>query len=333
MTQRRVSSLNLKFILLMITLLVYLCFVRKYPLLIVKNLPMPSLTRICQLLEYIHRNIQEPLSLELLAEKSCWSRWQLQRVFQHETGFTVASYIRQLKLSQAAQLLLNSRERIIDIALATGFNSEISFTRAFKQHFSVTPKVYRQKGALTGVLQPLVLVQSNHTISKRFKLKDVRIETLPTFNAFGVQGEINGLLSEQPDFAHVVPSLWQTLDDLGGFDKSCNNMGLIDVRASGGEGNNLHYWAMASGQRHEDDEIYDFPEGFSHIQVPKQTYAVLKHEGPISDLSLSVEWFIFDWLPQSGYRGVDGIELERYPADFEPTAGDAVMEYWLPIQW
>ena len=294
---------------------------------------MPSLTRICQLLDYINHHIQEPLSLELLAEKSCWSRWQLQRVFQYETGFTVASYIRQLKLSQAAQQLLNGRDRIIDIALATGFNSEISFTRAFKQHFGITPKTYRQKGLLTGVLQPLVLVQSKHKVAKPDKLTDVRIETLSSFTAWGLQGQMKGLLSAQPDFALIVPSLWQQLDALGGFDKARENLGLIDVRSSDGEGNNLHYWALVSDQENCCDKAAGCPDAFAHVHVPTQTYAVLKHQGPVSDLSLSVEWFIFDWLPQSGYRGVDGVELERYPAHFAPIAEDAVMEYWLPIQW
>lgn len=53
-------------------------------------------TRIERVLDYIHGHLDQPLSLEQLAEQSCWSRWQLQRVFLHETGLTAAHYVREL---------------------------------------------------------------------------------------------------------------------------------------------------------------------------------------------------------------------------------------------
>ncbi len=86
----------------------------------------PAFDRISRVLAYIHANLSSTLSLEDIAKQSCWSRWQLQRVFQAETGLTVANYVRELKLSQAAEELLDSKERVIDIALGLGFNSEIS---------------------------------------------------------------------------------------------------------------------------------------------------------------------------------------------------------------
>ena len=70
------------------------------------------LTRIERVLDYIHANLDQPLSLEALARQSCWSRWQLQRVFLHETGQTVAHYVRELKLSMAAEALLSTRLRV-----------------------------------------------------------------------------------------------------------------------------------------------------------------------------------------------------------------------------
>ena len=48
--------------------------------------PHSQLTRIERVLDYIHANLDLPLALAELAEQSCWSRWQLQRVFLHETG-------------------------------------------------------------------------------------------------------------------------------------------------------------------------------------------------------------------------------------------------------
>lgn len=58
---------------------------------------------------------------------------------------------------------------------------------------------------------------------------------------------------------------------------------------------------------------------------------MLSHVGPISQLGQTLNWFILHWLPASGYRGLDGFELERYTPDFDGQQPYARMEYWLPI--
>ncbi len=124
----------------------------------------PSLNRIEKLLSYIHIHVDLPLTLDDLSKQSCWSRWQLQRVFQAKTGLNVAQYVREIKLSLAAEHLLTSRERMVDIAVEFGFNSEISFSRAFKQQFGLSPKSYRQQGIRRGIKIPLVRPSANTTI-------------------------------------------------------------------------------------------------------------------------------------------------------------------------
>ena len=91
--------------------------------------------RIVLILQYIDENLQKPLDVKSLAEISGWSRWQLQRVFSAHTGLSIAQYVRQLRLAIAAWKLLNSDDRQLDIALFCGFDSEVSFSRSFKQHF------------------------------------------------------------------------------------------------------------------------------------------------------------------------------------------------------
>lgn len=107
--------------------------------------------RIFLLLNYIDKNLHRPLDVNLLAEISGWSRWQLQRVFSAHTGLSVAQYVRQLRLGIAAWKLLNTSDRQLDIALLCGFDSEVSFSRSFKQHFGCPPRDYRQLGELTGI--------------------------------------------------------------------------------------------------------------------------------------------------------------------------------------
>lgn len=285
-----------------------------------------ALIRIGKALDFIHDNLDSALSLDEIAQQSCWSRWQLQRVFQHQTGTTVAQYVRELKLSEAAERLLDGQQRIIDIALSLGFNSEISFSRAFKQMFNLSPRAYRQTGQRTGLRKPIQRPTLPEHERHQVPLVDVRVESRPSFQLTGVHDSIHGLFSTTPDFAEKVPALWQQLEQklqpLSAA--SCPKLGVIDVTHAPSEGGQLTYWAgLASNTL--------TAEGLSICTVPAQTYAVLRHRGPIDRLPVTLHWFIVHWLPESGYRGIDGFELESYPPGYAADQHDAVMEYWLPI--
>ncbi|WP_165311773.1 AraC family transcriptional regulator [Vibrio ziniensis] len=294
------------------------------------NRSSASFQRVCKLLNYIHSNMEQAFSLDELAQQSCWSRWQLQRVFQSETGISVAHYVREIKLSAAAESLLTGSERIIDIAIGLGFSSEMSFSRAFKQHFGVSPRVYRKQGKRYGLRTPLLTSfssldahQPEHHLSPQ--LIEVRVETYSDFHCYGVIGDIRGILSSQPNFSQQVPELWQRLYHIVPDVKQYPLTGVIDVTCASSNGNNLRYLAGVT------ESIQISAVDIEQLTIPAQTYAVIKHRGPVSALAQTLEWFIFHWLPQSDYRGVDGFELERYPQGYDCEKQDAEMEYWLPI--
>ncbi|PSW19848.1 AraC family transcriptional regulator [Photobacterium sanctipauli] len=289
-----------------------------------------QLTRIERVLDYIHTHIDQPLSVELLAEKSCWSRWQLQRVFLSETNQTVAHYVRELKLSLAAEQLLTSKERIVDIALNCGFNSEVSFTRAFKQLFTCSPSAYRKRGQRIGLKTPLqatMPVHEAHEIKKR--LLQIRVERRSDFYLHGASGEIQGLYANEPNYTDVVPSIWQQLNQLTGkkapFDVPA--YGVIDTHDID-EGKPAPYWAGFEVTEQAAANLNP-----AHIlHVPAQEYAVIPYTGAITNLDRTLEWFLSAWLPQSNYRGIEGFELEIYQPTFDINSEEATMEYWIPIQ-
>ncbi|MCH7373190.1 MULTISPECIES: helix-turn-helix domain-containing protein [Aeromonas] len=278
-------------------------------------------TRIERVLDYIHAHLDEPLSLEQLAEQSCWSRWQLQRVFLHETGLTVAHYVRELKLSQAAEALLSSRQRVLDLALCYGFGSEVSFSRAFKQQFGCSPLAYRKRGQRLGLSMPLVRAQTPQACAPKWV--QVRVESRAGFVLHGIKGEIRGLFANEPDFHQTVPAIWRAAQAAGGLPSTGELLGVVDVSAAGAA---LPYWA---GVAATEDAI--LPAGFARLTIPSQEYAVLSHVGPIQQLAETLNWFILHWLPGSCYRGLDGFELERYGPHFNGQQADARMEYWLPV--
>ncbi|MGY4107590.1 helix-turn-helix domain-containing protein [Aeromonas encheleia] len=278
-------------------------------------------TRIERVLDYIHTHLDEPLSLEQLAEQSCWSRWQLQRVFLHETGLTVAHYVRELKLSLAAEALLSSRQRVLDLALIYGFGSEVSFSRAFKQQFGCSPLAYRKRGVRLGLRTPLV--RAPMPLASMPRLVQVRVESRPGFTLQGIKGQIRGLFADEPDFQQTVPAIWRAVREAGGLPAASDWLGVVDVS---GAGASLPYWAGVAVE-----EGTTLPAGLARLTVPPQEYAVLSHVGPIARLAETLNWFILHWLPASCYRGLDGFELERYDPHFDGQQADARMEYWLPI--
>ena len=294
-----------------------------------------SFNRISKVLSYIHTHLDAPLSLEEIAQQSCWSRWQLQRVFQAETGLTVAQYVRELKLSSAAELLLDSDQRVIDVALAKGFNSEIAFSRAFKQFFGQSPRAYRKNAQRVGLKKPIQVSEMNINGFSAHTFVEVRVDTKPDFILKGIHGEIKGLFSLSPDFSSVVPQLWSRLEsETNKVAKPKGQLlGVVDVTNATFDGCNIHYWAGI--ELGSEVAIPVLPSilsrNLSVLNVPQQTYAAVKHKGPIGTLPKTLRWFLLHWLPGSGYRGLDGYELEVYPDNYQADSESAEMEYWVPI--
>jgi len=102
------------------------------------------IARINRVLDYIELHLAESLTLEELAEVSCFSPFHFHRLFRAFAGETVGQHISRLRLEKAATLLLNSPDKSITvIAFECGFSSPTSFARAFKAFFGVSASVWR----------------------------------------------------------------------------------------------------------------------------------------------------------------------------------------------
>jgi len=285
----------------------------------VKGSTNNSLNRIESVLEYIESSLHLPLSLEDLASKSCWSRWQLQRIFQEYTQQNVAHYVRQQKLSKAAELVLLNNNRMIDIAYMLGFGSEISFSRAFKSYFNMSPKQYQKRGLRMGIKKPLI--KSPFT---EFELNSlfvqIRIDHLPEMTIYGVQNKIKGIASESPDYMQTVPDTWRKFEELSHTKNIMTDryFGVISVDESDQEGQ-LSYLAGTP-----------IPiDSATSIDLSNQDYAVVSFEGPTHKFAKIVEWFVFFWLPNSEYELWESHELEVYKKQIDKSRLE--VEYWLPI--
>ncbi|XEG67340.1 MDR efflux pump AcrAB transcriptional activator RobA [Edwardsiella tarda] len=96
------------------------------------------------LLHWLEGHLDHPLTLDNVAAKAGYSKWHLQRMFKDITGQAIGAYIRARRLSKAAAALRLTNRPILDIALQYRFDSQQTFTRAFKKQFNQTPALYRR---------------------------------------------------------------------------------------------------------------------------------------------------------------------------------------------
>lgn len=95
--------------------------------------------------EYIKTHYEEDISLEDLSRVAHYSRYHIVRIFKELTGRTPFDEIRAMRLTKAAERLRDSKGRVIDVALDSGFDSSEGFTRAFARQFGITPQKYRRE--------------------------------------------------------------------------------------------------------------------------------------------------------------------------------------------
>lgn len=92
-------------------------------------------------IDYIEKHLSEALKLDEIAKQSHFSEFHFDRLFHKTVGVSVMEYVRKRRLSEAAIELIETDEKITDIALKFQFSSEESFSRAFKKGMVYAPDI------------------------------------------------------------------------------------------------------------------------------------------------------------------------------------------------
>lgn len=95
--------------------------------------------KIAQIMETMHQNIEEPLTLDDLSSRSGLSRRQIERHFRQYLNASPVTIYRNIRLDRARTLLAETELSVFDVAIACGFNSRNLFTRHFKARFGHPP--------------------------------------------------------------------------------------------------------------------------------------------------------------------------------------------------
>ena len=97
-----------------------------------------------RVLHYIEENLDEALDVKLHCEMFCLSRFHFHRQCSAYFGMPVISLVRLLRLKRAAyQLAYHNEEKVVDIAMASGYDSHEAFSRSFKRYFNKSPSEFR----------------------------------------------------------------------------------------------------------------------------------------------------------------------------------------------
>lgn len=100
--------------------------------------------KIVTILEYINKNLDKKITLDLLQTEFYVNKYYLCHIFKRNTGFTVFEYITYKRIMMAMELLM-SGNTALDVAHAVGFGDYSTFFKAFKNITGLSPKQYYRK--------------------------------------------------------------------------------------------------------------------------------------------------------------------------------------------
>ena len=101
--------------------------------------------RLQEIVEYITTNLQQDLSLEIIANECHISREYLARFFKKNMAMTVAEYIRYRRAISARKDLLSKNATLTEIAIDNGFSGIRSMNRALQEFYHEDAKEIRKR--------------------------------------------------------------------------------------------------------------------------------------------------------------------------------------------
>ncbi len=247
-------------------------------------------------IDYIEQNLTKELDIGKIAKKAALSSFYYQRIFGAMCGMTVGEYIRERRMTLAAQELAGSDCKVIDIALKYGYDSPDSFTKAFQRFHGITPAQAREKGVNLRSLAPLHI---KITLEGGTML-DYKIVEKAAFTVVGIKKSFNSETSYKE-----IPKFWgEWASDMKGL------KGMFGV-CSDMDGTNFDYWIADLYMPWE-----EYPQECSTYQIPGGLWALFKCVGPLPGSMQSVNTKIWsEWLPS----------LKEYE-----LAGNYSLEFYLP---
>lgn len=288
---------------------------------------MDMLRQLNDSINYIEANLSGNVDPGEAARIACVSVDSYLRFFSYMAGMSLAKYVRLRRLSLAAEDLLKSGDRIIDIALRWGWDSPDAFSRTFIHQHGIAPSALRRSKGSIRILPPVSFSITLHGGREmNYRLMDV-----PDLILYGCSRAYDP--SKHLNHESLRGSMWEY--------KSENIPGQI---CSGGWNHpfdpsydGLWYGLWRNGRyligRVKDDVCSDQLE---RQIVPAGRYAVFTSERGAQAweaLPAMMDSIFQSWLPSSGYqlRSDDVLEIYHLWTDRTLRQKQRYYEVCIPI--
>ena len=263
-------------------------------------------------IDFIEQHLDEPLDVGEIAGKAALSPFYFQRIFGAMCGLTVSDYIRARRMTLAAQELVRSEAKVIDVAVKYGYDSPDSFTKAFQRFHGITPSQAREPGAPLRSLAPLHIKVSLEGGS----MMDYRIVEKAPFTVVGVKRPFNSDTSYQE-----IPKFW---DEWLAQGEKRSVMGTFGVCSGTGD-KDFDYWIA---------DLYfpweEIPAGCETKVIPGSLWA--QFPCTIRTLQDTNTKIWSEWLPAlQGYALAGDYDIEVYLPP-EEGSGDMKVYIWVPLK-
>ena len=278
--------------------------------------------RIFRSIDFIEKNIFEPIDIHDIAGASNYSTYHFCRIFRSLVGDAPKEYLRKRRLTLAAQRLARGENSILQIALDCQFESHASFTRAFKQLFGLTPERYRDNADPFRLLykdqfsphmlhhlqnrlamEPEIVSRPETKVigaARQYREEDLDIETL--WSAF--RPEVAEIRNRVGTDSFGIYEEHRETEDTFGFTYICS----VEVT--------------------DFDEV---PEGMIARIIPAHLYVAFRHNGPLSSLPETLKYIWGSWLPKSDYVYVEKPDFELYALSGQKDQPEKTLYLYIPV--
>lgn len=251
--------------------------------------------RLKKVADLLSERLDDPPSLGEMAEAAAVSPYHFHRIWRALTGETVSQTVLRLRL-EASQALLQARDASVgETAMAVGFGTPQSFSRAFRRHTGLTPSEHRARSTLCADPDRQDM---RVEIEQRGEVLVValRREGKPYANLNATFGQVWSWAETTNILAQLEGIYGIPLDD---------PMSVPEVE--------LRYEAcLALG-------IATAPKPFHVLRLPAGEYGRVRHSGSYDGLEAATQALVSDWLLPSGREPADFPVIHHFVNDPDQT--------------
>jgi AraC family transcriptional regulator len=267
--------------------------------------------RVNRAIDHIVQNLAQPLRLEQVSKAAGFSAFHFHRIFKSLLGETLNQFVKRLRLERALYLMSHAPGRsLTDVALACGFSSSSDFSRSFRQHYGVAPRVFDLETYRNARREELGRVLASQDGSARLTALP------PGQNPDGFEVRLRDLPARKVAYLRVFDPYRD-----GVARAACERLLAWATERGLADGQWLGYmWeepeiVALSNCRYDVAVVVDDvnPEGeVGRFEFPPMRVAEVVLSGDIALEARAIDWLYKTWLPRSGFVPDDQPAFEAW---------------------